>query len=166
MVKTQGIDQDILAAIARHKVDPAYVILEITESTLMHAAGNSNGTSPLETLETLSRNKIKIAIDDFGTGYSSLAYLKRLPIHLLKIDRIFVDGLPSDTEDDAITSAVLNMSKALNLQVVAEGIETSEQLDHLTGKHCDFGQGYYLGRPMPAESFESFYLKTLSAKVS
>jgi EAL domain-containing protein (putative c-di-GMP-specific phosphodiesterase class I) len=93
---------------------------------------------------------VRLVLDDFGTGWSSLGYLKRFPLDGLKIDREFVDGLGTEPEDTAIVSAVLSMARALELEVVAEGVETDAQLAWLREHGCGFAQGYLLGRPMPA----------------
>lgn len=155
----------ITAALIQQNMDPCYFIAEITESTLMSAVSASNrAIAPMDVMKRLSALGIKIAIDDFGTGYSSLAYLKRFPIDLLKIDREFIKGLPNDTEDTAITRAILHMSDALNLKVVAEGIETEQQLNYLTTELCEYAQGYYLGKPMPADQFEIYFGKQQSAE--
>lgn len=156
--ESNSLEKDIIAALAQENVDPHHLTLEITESILMSVqSASSRAIAPIDTMERLSELGIKIAIDDFGTGYSSLAYLKKLPVHLVKIDRAFIDGLPNDQEDIAITTAILSMSKALKLNVVAEGIETAEQLAYLKNEHCDFAQGYYLAKPMPADQFELFF---------
>ena len=97
---------------------------------------------------------MRLVLDDFGTGYSSLSYLKRFPIDALKVDREFVDGLGSEAEDTAIVAAVLSMARALELDVIAEGVETPAQLAWLRGLRCDFAQGYLLARPLPAEQLE------------
>ena len=99
---------------------------------------------------------VKISIDDFGTGYSSLGYLKLLPLDILKLDRSFVDGATSDLDDAAMVTAIITLAQNLRLKVIAEGIETQAHLDFLRSLGCDQGQGFFLGRPMPAEQFCSF----------
>ena len=96
---------------------------------------------------------IKISIDDFGTGYSSLAYLKKLPIHELKIDRSFVNGIATERDDRSIAIAIIDMSRALGMRVVAEGVETQDQLNVLTEEGCDMVQGFLFYRPLSPESF-------------
>ncbi|MBZ2207597.1 putative bifunctional diguanylate cyclase/phosphodiesterase [Massilia soli] len=121
------------------------LVLEITEGTLM--------VDPVHAETVLARmaeRRARIAIDDFGTGYSSLAYLKRFPISVLKVDRAFVKDLPHAAKDAAICNAVLDLAKHLGLSVVAEGVETEEQLDYLNQRGCAFIQGYLTGKPMPA----------------
>jgi EAL domain-containing protein (putative c-di-GMP-specific phosphodiesterase class I) len=120
--------------------------LEITESVLM-----SNVDTTASTLNALSDMGVELSLDDFGTGYSSLSYLKRFPIDVLKIDRSFVRDIPSDPDDSAIASAIISMAHNLGIQVVAEGVETEEQLEFLRDHDCDTVQGYYLSRPKPAE---------------
>jgi diguanylate cyclase (GGDEF)-like protein len=126
--------------------DPAYIELEITESTLMQP-----DEAMLERLGRIRGQGITLALDDFGTGYSSLAYLRRLPIQRLKIDRSFVRDLPGDPEDAAIASATLSLARDLGLAVVAEGVETAEQRDYLAARGCDLIQGYLVARPMPMD---------------
>jgi diguanylate cyclase (GGDEF)-like protein len=121
------------------------LLLEITEGTLMIDPAHA------ETILTrMAERKARIAIDDFGTGYSSLAYLKRFPISVLKIDRAFIKDLPESKKDAAICNAVLDLAKHLGLSVVAEGVETEEQLRYLEQRGCQYVQGYLTARPMPA----------------
>jgi EAL domain-containing protein (putative c-di-GMP-specific phosphodiesterase class I) len=98
----------------------------------------------------------RLVLDDFGTGYSSLAYVKRFPIDMLKIDRSFVDGLVDGDEDAAIVSAVISMGQALRVDVVAEGVETSEQATQLRTLGCEFAQGYLFAKPLGSESIADF----------
>ncbi|MES2152967.1 MAG: GGDEF domain-containing protein [Pseudomonadota bacterium] len=132
-------------AIAYSGVRGQQLVLEITEGTLM--------IDPLHAetiLAKMAERHARIAIDDFGTGYSSLAYLKRFPISVLKVDRAFIKDLPDSLKDGAICNAVLDLAKHLNLSVVAEGVETEEQLRYLDQRGCHYIQGYLTGRPMPA----------------
>lgn len=118
--------------------------LEITEGILME-----NVSANVKLLQNIQQAGINLAIDDFGTGYSSLSYLKRFPINLLKIDRSFVHDLPG--EGEAFITAIIAMAHSLGLAVVAEGIETAEQLQLLKNASCDIAQGYYFARPMPVD---------------
>ena len=124
-------------------VDPRLVELEITESSLM-----SNPDDAIQVLQALKSFGVQISVDDFGTGYSSLAYLKRFPIDALKIDRSFVQDITRDRDDAAIVTAVVNLAHSLNLIVVAEGVETEEQLSFLIANDCDQMQGYLLAAPL------------------
>ena len=129
---------------------PACLELELTESILMREVSEA-----LQILASLKNLGLSIAVDDFGTGYSSLNYLKQFPIDVLKIDRTFVDGLPCGEQDAQIARAIIAMAHSLNLAVIAEGVETHEQLDFLREHGCDEVQGYLFGRPMPANRFEA-----------
>jgi len=135
-------------ALLEHHIASNLLEFELTESTLMSEAEKSVGI--LRNLKSLG---IRISIDDYGTGYSSLAYLRRFPIDTLKIDRAFIRDVTSDTEDAAITMAIISMAHSLNLEVIAEGVETIEQLDFLRAHGCDQAQGFLLARPMPATEF-------------
>jgi diguanylate cyclase (GGDEF)-like protein/PAS domain S-box-containing protein len=144
----EGLPDSIAAILVETGMDPKWLELEITESMIMH-----NIDKTMQKLTTLGNLGIGIAIDDFGTGHSSLAYLKRFPIDTLKIDRSFISDLPGDADDKAITAAIITMGKSLDLTVVAEGVETKEQLDFLRAHGCDEFQGYYAHKPMPADEF-------------
>ena len=135
-------------ALQRHGIAPERLTLEITETTAMKDVEAS-----LAILNDLTAMGVHIAIDDFGTGYSSLLYLKRMPATELKIDRAFVRELEQNPEDAAIVSSIVALGRSLQLQVVAEGVETKEQQDYLSGLGCDQLQGYHLGRPMAADEF-------------
>ena len=130
-------------------LEPQRLELELTESILMRDVNLA-----LSVLRGFKRLGIGIAVDDFGTGYSSLNYLKQFPIDVLKIDRSFVDGLPSGEQDAQIARAIIAMAHSLNLKVIAEGVETSEQLAFLQRYHCDQVQGYLLGKPLSLLDFE------------
>jgi len=132
--------------LARTTLPPECLELELTESMLMEAVDET-----MLTLRKLTELGIKLSIDDFGTGYSSLSYLKRFSFHTLKIDRSFVNGIPGDSNDVAIIDAIIAMAHSLNLKVVAEGVETVEQLKFLQEAGCDEVQGYLFSRPVPAE---------------
>lgn len=129
---------------------PACLELELTESILMREVDEA-----MQILASLKNLGLSIAVDDFGTGYSSLNYLKQFPIDVLKIDRTFVDGLPEGEQDAQIARAIIAMAHSLNLAVIAEGVETHEQLEFLREHGCDEVQGYLFGRPMPAHQFEA-----------
>jgi diguanylate cyclase (GGDEF)-like protein len=125
-------------------LDPSCLELEITESMVM-----SYADSAVLVLKSLKTFGVQIAIDDFGTGYSSLAYLKRFPIDTLKVDRSFIRDIPADSGDKKITRAIIAMAHSLKLKVVAEGVETADQLRFLRAQRCDTVQGYFLHRPLP-----------------
>ncbi|WP_158238545.1 EAL domain-containing protein [Pollutimonas subterranea] len=127
---------------------PERLELEVTETAIM-----DNAASAIRLLNSIHEMGVQLSIDDFGTGYSSLAYLKQLPVSILKIDQSFVKGLTSEPDDAAIVTAVIAMAKSLHLAVTAEGVETAEQLDALAGLGCDNYQGYWFSRPQPADAF-------------
>ena len=129
-------------------LDPRYLELELTETFLMQ-----DSRSTVAVLKALKAMGVQLALDDFGTGYSSLSYLKRFPIDTLKIDQSFVRDLTTDADDASIVTAVISMGKSLHMGVVAEGVETQEQLAFLREQSCPEGQGYYFGRPVLAEEF-------------
>jgi diguanylate cyclase (GGDEF)-like protein len=140
-----GLPDVIHRALRRYDVPPSSLQLEITESLLIRDIERASSV-----LREISENGITIAIDDFGTGYSSLSVLKSLPIDILKIDQSFVRDLGRDLGDSAIVAAIVNMARALTLHVVAEGVETQQQLSILRDLGCDEHQGYFYSRPLPA----------------
>jgi diguanylate cyclase (GGDEF)-like protein/PAS domain S-box-containing protein len=129
-------------------LDPTALELELTESVLMKHADAAAGI-----LQTLREKGVKVAIDDFGTGYSSLSYLRKFPLDSLKIDQSFVRHTADFPEETSIMNAIISMGRSLKLRVVAEGVETSEDLAFLRARQCDEAQGYYFSRPVPAEQF-------------
>ena len=129
--------------LADYELDAACLNFEITERVLVE-----NNTINRELMDELSSKGIQISVDDFGTGFSSLSYLKYFTVHALKIDQTFVRGLPTDKEDVAITTAIISLAQGLGINVVAEGIETREQLEFLQELNCDQGQGYIFSRPL------------------
>jgi EAL domain-containing protein (putative c-di-GMP-specific phosphodiesterase class I) len=127
-------------------MDPSLLELELTESVIM-----KNVDTAIQVLNQLKDMGMTITVDDFGTGYSSLSYLRRLPIHVVKIDRSFLQDISSQSEDSCIVKAIITMAHSLKLKVVAEGIEREEQVRILQSYHCDMGQGYFFSKPLPAE---------------
>jgi diguanylate cyclase (GGDEF)-like protein/PAS domain S-box-containing protein len=149
----------VVALIRDSRLDARFLELEITESMVMHR--------PEEVTVMLSRLDdigVRLAIDDFGTGYSSLSYLKRFPVHKLKIDQSFVRDITTDRDDAAIVSAVVAMARSLELLVVAEGVETREQLAFLEKLNCDEYQGYFFSRPVPADEFAELLVRNAAGR--
>ena len=146
--RQENLAEMIQGALAETGFNPAFLELELTESILMH--NNEENMAMLRALKTMGT---RIAIDDFGTGYSSLSYLQQFPVDVLKIDRAFVIDLPTSVSSAAIVDAIVTLAHGLGLEVVAEGVETPEQLEFLRTHGCDEGQGYYFGRPLPLAEF-------------
>jgi diguanylate cyclase (GGDEF)-like protein len=140
--------QDLLREFA---VDPAMICIEITESAVMDDPAHA-----LSTLEKLHGMGLRLSIDDFGTGYSSLAYLKRMPVDEIKIDKSFVMGMTQDRDDEVIVRSTIDLGHNMGLKVVAEGVETEEILSRLRDWNCDMAQGYLLSRPLPAGKLEEW----------
>lgn len=133
--------------LAAHHLDPSLIELEITESAVMDEPERA-----CLMLERLAQMGFRLAIDDFGTGYSSFSYLKRMPVNTIKIDKSFVLGMLSDSDDTAIVRTSIELAHHLGLQIVAEGVETAELLESLTGIACDSAQGYFLSRPLTSDA--------------
>lgn len=148
-IERSDYEQSLKNALERHGLSAELLEVEITESLLMESQQHA-----CEVLARLQAMGVTTAVDDFGTGYSSLAYLKSLPINHLKIDRAFIKDLPGGENDVAITRAIIDLGHALGFRITAEGIETHAQHQFLRNAGCDYGQGYLIGRPMPADSFE------------
>lgn len=140
----------VKAAVRHHSVNPALLKLELTESMLLEDVEDT-----VATMNALKEIGVQFSLDDFGTGYSSLQYLKRLPLNQLKIDQSFVRDIAIDSSDQAIVKTIIAMAQTLNLQVIAEGVETEEQRQLLIDNGCTNFQGYLFGKPMPNEQFES-----------
>jgi diguanylate cyclase (GGDEF)-like protein len=143
-----GVEKTVARVLAETGLDSRYLELEITESSVMECTPES-----IDTLQKLRALGVRLSIDDFGTGYSSMSYLKRLPIAALKIDRSFVRDIALDSDSQAIVQAIIAMAHSLKLKVIAEGVETAEQLANLRQRGCDQVQGYVFSRPLSAEAF-------------
>jgi diguanylate cyclase (GGDEF)-like protein len=155
-VSARQLDDDRLLAdvretLADNDLDPAALTLEITETALMRDPG-----ATIRRLGALKELGVRIAIDDFGTGYSSLAYVRQFPADSLKIDRSFIAGLPSSEASAALIHTVVQLGKALDIQILAEGIEDQDQLEALQREHCDQGQGFLFSRPLDVDAVEAF----------
>jgi EAL domain-containing protein (putative c-di-GMP-specific phosphodiesterase class I) len=148
--KESGLADEVARVLRKTGLAPRCLNLEITETIMM---ADEAGTSVV--LRELEQLGVTLAIDDFGTGYSSLGTLRHIPVETLKIDRSFVDGLGAETDDSIIVSGVVGLAHGLGLRVVAEGVETADQLSRLRDLGCDFGQGYYFARPLPADAAEA-----------
>ncbi len=144
-----GFVQTVAQVLKETGLNPARLELEITESTAMRDAAFT-----ISVLRQLREMGVRISIDDFGTGHSSLRYLRDFPIHALKIDQSFVRDLTTDPHDAALASEIIALGHRLGLEIVAEGVETPEQLDLLRAGGCDLFQGYLCAKPMPAAFFE------------
>ncbi|WP_395406950.1 putative bifunctional diguanylate cyclase/phosphodiesterase [Pseudoduganella sp. UC29_106] len=153
---TSSLPGRVMETLKRYGLEPSWLELEITESTLMHNIDRVIGI-----MDRLTALGITLSLDDFGTGYSSLSYLKRFPIDTLKIDRSFTTGIPTDTNDCAIASTIISIAQQLRHKVIAEGVETVEQLAFLKDSGCDEVQGYLFSRPLPAVEFENVLLRSL-----
>ena len=146
-LQSETLLADVATVLLHTGLEPACLDLEITESMLM-----DNAETAIRTLAALKRKGVTISLDDFGTGYSSLAYLKRFPLDAVKVDRSFVQDITADSDDASITRAVITMAHHLKLKVVAEGVETEEQLALLISHQCDVIQGYFFSRPLAANA--------------
>ena len=142
---------DVINALAIHHVEPGTLTIEVTESALL-----DESMAPSRTLQQIRELGVPILLDDFGTGYSSLGYIQRFPIDGIKLDRSFVADLGADETSAAIVEAILMMSGALRLHVVAEGVETAAQIETLASLGCRYLQGFAFARPMPADAVKPY----------
>jgi len=136
----------LLNTMQQYNFHPSWLEMELTEGDIMRDPETS-----IKKLNILHEIGIELAIDDFGTGYSSLSYLKKFPLTKLKIDRSFIKDIPTDEEDIAITKAIIALSKSLRLKLIAEGVETEEQRLFVRDNGCNYIQGYYYSKPIPAQ---------------
>ena len=140
----------VVGALKESGLDAKYLELELTESLIMQDVEQA-----VATMKELQGLGVQLSIDDFGTGYSSLSALKTFPVARLKIDKSFIDDLATDENDRAVASAVISLGQKLNLRVIAEGVETDEQLAFLRANNCDEMQGFHFSRPVPAQELEA-----------
>jgi EAL domain-containing protein (putative c-di-GMP-specific phosphodiesterase class I) len=150
-LETSQFIEDIRIALLESGIDPASLILEITETAIMRDA-----EATAERLRAVKELGIRIAVDDFGTGYSSLAYLSQFPIDSLKIDRSFIAAIGQSSEGPALTRMLVQLGKALGLETLAEGIEDEQQYVQLQDEECDRGQGFLMARPLEADALRAF----------
>jgi EAL domain-containing protein (putative c-di-GMP-specific phosphodiesterase class I) len=150
-LRDNGLVDALEASLRRHAIPNGVLEIEITESALMESV-----EANLQKLQAIRRLGVGLAIDDFGTGYSSLNYLHRFPLDKLKVDRSFVHDILDDPTDLAITRAIIGLGHTLGLKVVAEGVETVQEVDILRGADCDEFQGFFFARPMPAHELPAW----------
>src|ERR1700730_6216685 len=158
--RDRGFVEGVRAILAETGLEPRYLDLELTEGVLM-----DDVESTASVLQGLKAMGVHLAVDDFGTGYSSLSYLRQLPIDVLKIDQSFIQQISADPYDSAIVSAIIDMGKNLNQRVIAEGVETQEQLAFLQARRCEEGQGYLFSRPVAAAQFAQLLHQGMSTVV-
>jgi EAL domain-containing protein (putative c-di-GMP-specific phosphodiesterase class I) len=146
----------VTRTLAETGLDPTLLELEITENVLMQ-----NVEATIATLQAIKQLGIRLAIDDFGTGYSSLSYLQKFPVDVLKIDQSFVRDLNTNSNNAKLVSSIIDLGKSLNLSIIAEGVETAEQLDFLKLHRCEEGQGFYFSKALEPEAFVRFLADSL-----
>ena len=154
------IVDEVREALAASGLDPGKLVLEITESVMIHDMDLAIGR--LKELKTVG---VQLAIDDFGTGYSSLNYVRRFPVDILKVDKSFIDGVTEGGESSALTAAVIELASILNLKPVAEGIERVDQLEQLIAMKCDLGQGFLFAKPLPTDELEDLVTEHVAMRL-
>jgi len=147
----------VQAALERHAVPADRLVLEVTENVMLEDPDQT-----LRVMHHLRDTGVRFAVDDFGTGYSSLAYLRRLPVDIVKIDRSFVHDLTADRTAHDLVGSIVRLAAGMGLDVVAEGVETDEQRHQLRAMGCGYAQGYLFGRPCPREDFDDRHLENLA----
>ena len=160
-LRSRRFVEHVRAILEETSMEPSGLEFELTETALMQ-----DPKSTIAVLCALKEMGIRLTLDDFGTGYSSLSYLRRFPIDALKIDRSFVSGLCTNTDDAKIVSAVINLGRSFHLQVIAEGVETRAQFKALQYENCEEGQGYYFQKPVAAQEFAKLLIADSPATVS
>jgi EAL domain-containing protein (putative c-di-GMP-specific phosphodiesterase class I) len=153
-----GLAETVKAALIASGLPPERLVLEVTESVVLE-----DGDRSVAALQALRDIGVGVSLDDFGTGYCSLSYLRRLPIDSLKIDRSFVRGLGHEADDDSIVTSVIDLARSLGVSVVAEGVETEQQLAGLRARGCDTMQGFLFAKPGPPEAVAALMAQTLAA---
>ena len=159
-LRQKDFSQKVKATLDSYNISPQHLEFELTETALMRSVDDS-----IEVLGKLRAMGVTISIDDFGTAYASLTYLKRLPVHNLKIDRSFVMDIENSQSDAKIVEAIIHLAHSLDLAVIAEGVETKAQLEFLQDHDCEKAQGYYFSKPTDVETATNL-LRTMHLKVS
>ena len=149
-----GLLSQVEATLASNGLPSELLIFEITETMVMEDLSGAR-----EVMKKLNRLGVRLAIDDFGTGHSSLAYLKQFPVHEVKVDRAFIQGVAESQVDLAIVRAIIDLAHAMGISAVAEGVETKDQAAELNTLGCPIGQGYYFSQPLPAEEFGELLIR-------
>ena len=160
-LRNKKISEEILKVLNEVGLDPSILDLELTESVLMHDAEDVNYV-----IKKLVDEGVTFSIDDFGTGYSSFAYLKKFDVQRIKIDQSFIKGLNQNLEDKKIAQSIIDLANELNLDTIAEGVEDEATLTNLKNMGCTQAQGYFIGKPMSAKDFETYFSKKLKIKES
>ena len=150
-LREESFVSDVLGPIRRYHINPCYIQLEVTETTVAQ-----NRDTAIQILEKLREEGVRVAIDDFGTGYSSLSYLQQMPFDVIKIDKTFVDRIGSNVASDKICRTIIRIAEELGKKSIAEGVESREQIEFLEANGCGFVQGFFYSRAMPKDEFMNF----------
>ena len=153
-----GLPILVRSALVKHNIEPRLIVLEITERTLVKESEINNDAWP-----SSRRSGVGLVLDDFGTGYSMLGYLKRMPIDALKIDQSFIEGIPADPDSRAIVHAMLAVARHFRLKVVAEGVESQDQVDYMREIGCEFAQGFFYSRAISGDTILDYLARESAA---